>query len=310
MKAAVLHAFGETPVVEEIADPTAGDGQEVVEVVAAGINPVDLFVASGRFYGPTPPLPAPVGSEAVVRRADGSLGYVPKAASGTLAERAVVNTGSVIDLPAGIDPGQAIAAGIAGLAAWGGLEHGARLAAGEKVLVLGASGVVGQIAVQIARAIGAGTVVGAARSATGLERLEGLGLDAVVAIEDGPEWGERLAATVEGGFDVCLDLIWGPPLLVALGAMAPLGRVVQVGNAAAPELSLPAGALRARNLSLIGYSSMRLAPEELAATYGKVADRFASGDAKIELAEFALDEAGSAWALQADSPHRKLIVVP
>jgi len=310
MKAAVLHAFGEAPVVEEYAEPTAGAGQEVVEVVAAGINPVDLLIASGRFYGPTPQLPAPVGSEAVVRRADGSLGYVSKAATGTLAERALVNVGSVIDLPEGIEHGQAIAAGIAGLAAWGGLEHGGRLAAGEKVLVLGASGAVGQIAVQVARVLGAGRVVGAARSAGGIARLERLGLDAVVAIEEGGEWGERLTAAADGGFDVCLDLLWGPPFLAALGAMAPLGRIVQVGNAAAPEVGFPAGALRGRNLSLIGYTSMRLAPETMATTYRSVAARIASGDVKIELDELPLEQVGFAWSRQADSPHRKLIIVP
>jgi NADPH:quinone reductase-like Zn-dependent oxidoreductase len=308
MKAAVLHAFGEIPVAEEFTEPTAGEGEEVVEVVAAGINPVDLTIASGRFYGPPPSLPAPVGSEAVVRRADGRLGYVSKAASGTLAERALVRADAVIDLPERIEPTEAVAAGIAGLAAWGGLEFGARLQAGEGVLVLGASGAVGQIAVQIARSMGAARVVGAARSAEGIARLEGLGLEAVIAIE-GEGLGDRLAAA-DGGFDVCLDLIYGPPLLAALGAMAPLGRVVQIGNAAAPAVELPAGLLRARNLSLIGYSGMRLSPAELAATYRKIADAFAAGEVKIEVEEFPLEEVGSAWARQAASPHRKLIVVP
>jgi len=309
MRAAVLHELGGVPAAEDFAEPVAGPGQEVVEVVAAGINPVDLAIAAGRFYGPPPQLPAPVGSEAVVRRADGRLGYVAKVASGALAERAVVGTDSVIDLLEGIQPGEAIAAGIAGLAAWGGLEHGARLAAGEKVVVLGASGAVGQIAVQAAKVLGAGLVVGAARSAEGIDRLRRLELDATVEIE-GDGLADRLATAAEGGFDVCIDLIYGPALLAALGAMAPLGRVVQIGNAAAPTLELPAGALRARNLSLIGYSSARLSPDEAAATYRKVADRFVAGDLKIELEELSLEEVGSAWSRQAGSPHRKLVVIP
>ncbi len=175
--------------------------------------------------------------------------------------------------------------------------------------MLGASGAVGQIAVQAARAMGAGKVVGAARSPEGIERLEGIGLDAVVSTE-GTDLGERLVAVAEGGFDLCLDLVYGPPLLAALGAMAPLGRIVQVGNAAAPAVELPAGALRARNLSLIGYSSMRLSPDELAATYRKVVGAFAAGEVKIEVERFSIDEVGSAWSRQAGSPHRKLIVVP
>jgi len=309
MKAAVLNAFGETPAVEDLPEPNAESGQEVVEVVAAGVNPVDLTIASGHFYGPLPTLPAAVGSEAVVRRADGSLGYVSKAASGTLAERAMVRAGSVIELPDGIDPAQAIAAGIAGLAAWGSLEHGGSLQTGEKVLVLGASGVVGQIAVQAARVMGAGLVVGSARSQEGIEHLEGLALDAVIPTEV-EDLAERLAAVADGGFDVCVDLVYGPSLLAALGAMASLGRIVQVGNAAAATVELPAGALRARNLSLIGYSSMRLSPDELAMTYRKVIHAFGTGDVRIEVEEFSIDEVGSAWSRQAGSPHRKLIVVP
>lgn len=309
MRAAVLHELGATPVVEGWEEPQAGPGEQVVDVVAAGLNPVDLTIASGRFYGPPPQLPAPVGSEAVVRAGD-SLAYVSKASSGTFADRAAVATEALVELPSGIRPDQAIAAGIAGLAAWGGLALGGGLRAGESVLVLGASGAVGQIAVQAARLLGASRVVAAARSAAGLERAAELGADAAVRLDGGDDLGERLLATAAGGFDVCLDLVYGPALLAALGAMAPLGRVVQVGAAAAPEIVLPAGALRARNSSLVGYTSARLTAAERADIYLEVARGFAAGSLRLETEELPLEQIGDAWASQAGSPHRKLVIVP
>jgi NADPH:quinone reductase-like Zn-dependent oxidoreductase len=310
VKAAVLHGFGQVPVVEECDEPEAGDGEEVLDVIAAGINPVDLAIASGGFYGPRPQLPAPVGSEAVVRGSDGHLSYLAKAVSGTLAERVVVRTDSLIALPEGIPPGQAVAAGLAGLAAWGSLQHGAGLRSGESVLVLGASGAVGQIAIQAARLLGACRVVGAARSEEGLERVAELSVDATVALDGGADLGARLSAAADDGFDVCIDLVYGPPLLASLGAMAPLGRIVQVGSAAAPDVTLPAAALRARNLLLTGYTSARLSPEQRAATYLAVAGAFAAGSVAIEIEEIPLDNAAEAWSRQAGSPHRKLVVVP
>lgn len=309
MRAAVLHEFGATPVVEDWERPQAGAGELVLDVVAAGLNPIDLTIASGRFYGPTPRLPAPVGSEAVVR-VGGSLAYVSRASSGTFAEQAAVDPEALVELPPEIAPGRAIAAGIAGLAAWGGLDHGAALREGERVLVLGASGAVGQIAVQAARLLGAGRVVAAARSKAGLEHAAGLGADATVALDGGEDLGERLAAAAAGGFDVCIDLVYGGPLLAALGAMAPLGRIVQIGSAAAPDLVLPAAGLRSRNLALIGYSAARLSAAEREATYREVLGRFVTGELEIETEEVPLAEIGDAWARQAQSPHRKLIIVP
>src|SRR3954471_10342512 len=169
MRAAILRWYGAPPDVGDFDEPEASDGHEVVEVVAGGLNPVDIRMASGHFYGGTPPLPSVAGREGIGRRADGSLVYFdqPGAAGGSLPGRAPIVSGSAIPLGADIDPALAVAFGIAGLAAWLALEWRAQLREGEAVLVLGASGVVGQIAVQGARLLGAGRVVAAARSEDG-----------------------------------------------------------------------------------------------------------------------------------------------
>ncbi len=166
MRAAVLEVHGQPPSAGEFAEPEAGEEQAVVEVLAAGLNPVDLAIASGAFYGRAPP-PSVVGREGVARLPDGTRAYFESAVApyGSMAERAPIELAAAIPLPEGLDEGLACAIGIAGLAAWLSLEHRAGLRPGETVLVLGASGVVGQVAVQAARLQGAARVVGAARAA-------------------------------------------------------------------------------------------------------------------------------------------------
>src|SRR3954447_7591405 len=182
MRAAILRWYGAPPDVGDFDEPQATDGQEVVEIVAGGLNPVDIRMASGTFYGGTPPLPSIAGREGVGRTPDGKLVYfdAPVPPYGSFAERAPIVRDSEIPLPADIDPALAVSFGIAGLAAWLALDWRAQLREGERVLVLGASGVVGQIAVQGARLLGAGRVVAAARSADGRERAQALGADAAL----------------------------------------------------------------------------------------------------------------------------------
>src|SRR3954469_24784114 len=165
MRAAILRWYGAPPEAGEFDEPESANGSVVVDVVAAGLNPVDIRIASGAFYGGSPPLPSVAGREGVGRTPDGELVYfdAPVAPNGSFAERTLVERANLIPLGADVDPGLAVAFGIAGLAAWLALQWRAQVREGETVLVLGASGVVGQIALQGARLLGAGRVVAAAR---------------------------------------------------------------------------------------------------------------------------------------------------
>ena len=223
MMAVVVRDAGAAPVLEDFDEPVAGDGQTVVDVLAAGLNPVDLaLMGSG-------PLPAVPGNEGVARLAGGGRAYFERAIApfGSFAPRALVATELPIPLPDDLSTADALAIGIAGLAGWLALERAAELAAGESVLVLGASGAVGQIAVQAARLLGAGRVVAAARE---LGSVGDLGADAVVELT-----GDYRAALREAsgeGFDVVVDPLFGEPLEAALTATAPGARLVSLGASA------------------------------------------------------------------------------
>src|SRR4051794_725437 len=207
MQAAVVRSHGSVPVVEEFRDPEPEPGAEVLEIVAGGVNPVDIRIASGTFANERHEPPYVAGKEGVGRRADGSLVYFERSVEpyGAFAERTQLEPGIGYPVPEGLDPGVAVALGIAGLAAWLSLSWRGGLQAGETVLVLGASGVVGQIGVQAAKRLGAARVVAAARDAEALERTRALGADATV-----PLGGDDVAAALReaaggDGYDLVLD---------------------------------------------------------------------------------------------------------
>ncbi|MEA2180648.1 MAG: hypothetical protein QOG77_3945, partial [Solirubrobacteraceae bacterium] len=143
MRAAILREYGQPPEIGDFDDPTASDGNEVVDVLAAGLNPVDILKASGHFYGGNPPLPSVTGTEGIGRLADGRKVYfdAPVSPYGSFSERTLIDPSATYDVPDGLDPALAVVFGIAGLAGWLALEHRARLQEGETVLVLGAGGV-------------------------------------------------------------------------------------------------------------------------------------------------------------------------
>src|SRR3954449_7405082 len=314
MRAAILRWYGAPPDVGDFEEPQTSDGQEIVEIVAGGLNPVDIRMASGHFYGGSPPLPSVAGREGIGRREDGSLVYFdqPVTPWGSFAERTPIVSASAIPLDGEVDPGLAVSFGIAGLAAWLALEWRAQLQQGETVLVLGASGVVGQIAVQAARLLGAGRVVAAARSPEGLDRAKALGADAVVDIAAaGDDLVEALRdAAGDPGADVVVDPVWGEPAAAALDACAPRGRLVQPGESAAPLTTLASAAIRGRSLSLLGHTNFMAPPEVKRAAYERMVQHGAAGELDVQLERVPLDDVRDAWVRQQRSPHHKLVIVP
>lgn len=309
MRAAVLHAAGETPAAEEFPDPSADDGQ-LLEVVCAGLNPVDLSLAAGSSYFSAPEVPSVVGREGVGRLEDGTLVYFDSAVKpfGSIAERVAITPGSGFALPDGADPRQAVAFGIAGLAAWLALEQRAQLREGETVLVLGASGTVGHIAVQAARLLGAGRVVAAARSEAGLRRAADLGADATVRLEG--DLVEALGVAAGDGFDVVVDPLWGEPVAAAIAHCAPRGRVVQLGQSAGASVELSSSAIRGKALSVLGHTNFFVDREIRAAAHERMVEHGMRGELSVEIEAVALDDVGEAWRRQAESPNVKLVLEP
>jgi NADPH:quinone reductase-like Zn-dependent oxidoreductase len=312
MRAAVLPTHGAIPEVVEFRDPAAEPGSEVLGVEASAMNPIDVRIASGAFGRERYEPPYVAGKEGIGRRSDGSLVYFDASRKpfGAFAERTLVDAGSGYPVPSGLDPALAVCLGVSGLAAWLSLEWRGRLAPGETVLVLGASGVVGQIGVQAARLLGAGRVVAAARDEVALERAGSLGADACVRLAGEDVAASLRAASGGDGFDLVLDPLWGEPALAAIAAVKPYGRVVHMGQSAGAEASLTSAAVRNTPIDLLGYTTYRVSEERKAAAYDRLASHAVRGEIRVEIERLGLDDVPSAWRRQMSSPHAKLVVLP
>ncbi len=305
MRAAVLHQPG-VPSPGEFDDPRPDERHEVARVLVAGLNPVDLFIAAGQFG--SLPLPSVAGLEGIAELADARRVYFqrPPAPYGSMAELAPVDPTQTFEVPDDLDPGLAVALGVAGLAAWLPLKERAHLQPGERVLVLGASGVVGRIGVQGAKLLGAGHVVAAARSREALKELRALGADDAVVLEG--DFATALKQAAGGGYDVVLDPLYGPPLEAALAAMAPGGRAVNIGVQAGDTINLPISSFRMH--TLIHHSNGQISYEGRRAAYEEMAAHAAAGRLRVPIERFSLDQVAEAWERQAKGPHRKLVIIP
>jgi len=312
MRAAVIERFGEPPVVRERDEPKA-ESANVIEVTAAPLNPVDLSIATGKFYGGTPPLPYVPGGEGIGHPMSGvpadRVYFRAAPPNGALAERAVAN-GQTVPLPEQVSDGVAAALGTPGIAAYLAITRRAQLQPGETVLVLGASGVLGSIAVQVAKLIGAGRVIAAARDDRALARAKDLGADATVDLKQIEGLTERIREASRGQLQVVIDPIWGAAAVAALEAMSPLGRFVQLGQAAGPEATVKSATVRGRYLSILGYGSFLVPWEEQVVAYRRLVEYAAAGRIKVEVEVLPLEAAPDAWKQQATSPHRKLVLSP
>jgi NADPH2:quinone reductase len=313
VRAAILTEYGRTPQVGDFDEPApTADGQEVAEVLAAGMNPVDISTASGTFYGGSPPLPSVVGREGVVRASSGRTVYIDHSVPpfGSFAERTLIEPDTAYGVPDDLDPALAVCFGIAGLAGWLSLEHRAGLREGETVIVLGSGGVVGQVAIQAARLLGAGRVVAVAREADRLQRASVLGADATVRIGDFDDLAQALREACDGGADVVVDPVWGDPAVAALDALKPFGRLVNLGQSAGATATVASARVRGQTLSILGHTNFAVPHEVRRAAYERMCGHALAGELRVEVERIPLDEAPLAWERQASSPGRKLVVVP
>ena len=296
MRAAQITELGKPP--EAVDRKSEGP----VEVIAVALNPLDLAIAAGRFYGGHPPLPYVPGCEAV-GLLDGRRVYLfgegrGVGRDGFLVERVKFPAQLAVSVPDGIEDAVAAVCGIAGITGWLPLAERAPVRPDDRVVVLGATGTVGSIALQVARLLGAERIVAVGRDPDRLGRARELGADAVVSV-DGDGLAERLREAAGGdGPTLVVDALWGEPVQAAAEAAAPGARIVHVGQSAGPEATFRSATVRGKRLSIIGHSHFALSPEERRQAYLDVAEHVAAGRIRIDVETFLLDEVDAAWTAQ------------
>ncbi|WP_326552372.1 quinone oxidoreductase family protein [Micromonospora sp. NBC_01813] len=317
MSAAVLTGYGEPPVAQPRPRPTPAAGQTLVRVSAAPITPLDLLCASGTSYLGAPALPYVPGVQGVGTLTDGSAVWFPTSAGmapgdGGLAEYAVVAVTNLVPLPDGVDHRLIAALGYSAVAAWSALTSRGGLRAGQDVLVLGASGTVGQAGVQIARLAGARRVTAVCRSTAAADRLRELGADAVVLLradDDVPGLADRIRDAAAGPVDLVLDPLFGVPAAAALRVLRPGGRLVNLGSSAGATAPIESATLRGGALRILGYTNNELNPQQRAAAIAAIAGHAHAGRLTVDHQVRPLAEVAAAWQTQADGTAGSRIVI-
>jgi NADPH:quinone reductase len=306
MYAAVIEAVSTEPVLRVVDRPAVADGEVLIKVSAAGLNPHDLVVAGG--VRGAPPVPYFPGNEGVGRLEDGTRVYFGPTtlAHGTMAQYSAIDRSLVIEIPDELSDAYALGIGVAGTTAWLALDWKARLQPGESVLVLGATGAVGQIAVQAAKLLGASRVVAAGRDRATLDLLLQRGADEVIVLDEGYE--QRLVDRAQGGFALVVDSLYGAPMVAALHATKYGGRLVNLGMRAGRLVELPGLALKGRDL--LTYNGDLPPRETMRAAYQRMVAHVVAGELIVNAELLPLPDIASAWKRQQDSPNTKLVLIP
>lgn len=325
MKAAVIEEVGTIPQYRDFTEPVPGEDEELLTVKAAAIKNIDKSLVAGQHYDRYfAGLPAVVGIDGVGVLADGTrVLTMARKPHGLMAEKSLVNRAQSFTLPDGIDDVTAAALLNPGLSAWFGVHHRAQLQAGQSLLVLGATGVTGQLAIQIAKALGAGRIIAAGRNPEMLEQLPALGADEVISLSQ-PEADlkQTLAALhQQQPFDAVLDYVWGHPAEILLDALTGqhldgdgrLLRYVQIGAMAGAQISLSAATLRSANIQILGQGGgsvpkaemARVMTHHLPALFGLAAE----GKLKIQTMAMPLSQVTEAWQRK-DAAGKRIVLVP
>lgn len=316
MHAAVVHSFDTPPRYTDFTAPVATGSEIMLEVVAAALHPRVRSAADGSHYSSAGALPMVPGVDGVGRTADGELRYfvVDDGRAGSMAEQVVVDRRRTVPLPGGTDPVAVAAAMNPAMSSWVALRRRIEFPPGGSVLVLGATGNAGRLAVQIARHLGAARVIGAGRDAGSLALLPALGADDVVGL-GAQDTAERLGAT-GGEVDVVLDYLWGevtgqamPALLRGRRDRAKALSWIQLGSMAGLELTLPSYLLRAANLTVLGSGQGSVSAAGIVAELPALAAEITAGTLTVDPVPMPLEQVTEAWQTPTQ-PGRRIVLTP
>ena len=309
MKAAIVTVSGRPPVYADFAEPTAGDGEVLVDVAAAPLSHVTRYRASGTHYSSAGSLPFVVGLDGVGRQQGKNGGQrvyfiLPRAPFGSMAARTVVKASHLVALPDGLDDATAAAIAIPAMSSWAALRERSRLEPGQVVLVNGATGISGRLAVQIAKHLGAGKVIATGRNPSMLAALPSLGADGTISlVQEEAALDDAFQKLFSDGVDIVLDYLWGASAERLLAAAAKTSRdakpvrFVQIGSSGGPNISLPATTIRSSGLELIGCGMGSIPFEQMLATVARVFAAAVPHALAITLKILPLAEIESNWAI-------------
>ncbi|WP_414445331.1 quinone oxidoreductase family protein [Burkholderia sp. 22PA0106] len=322
MKAAIVKSAGQAPVYGDFDAPRAAAGSREIRVRAAALSHVTRSRAAGVHYTSEAAgqggafMPFVPGIDGVGEDADGRRVYffAPVAPHGAMAERSVAIDAHCLPLPDALDDVTAAALAIPGMSSWAALKERARLQFGETVLVNGATGSSGRLAVQLAKYLGAGKVIATGRDATALAELTTLGADVIVPLTQDDALDAALREQFSGGVDIVLDYLWGPSAHALLGAAAralpdlAALRYVQIGAIGGSEISLPAAVLRATAITLMGSGIGSVPLPMLIEALRMVLDVAPRAGLRIDAHAVPLAQVGETWA-KTDSRRRTVFTI-
>jgi NADPH:quinone reductase-like Zn-dependent oxidoreductase len=317
MHAAVVTTFDSAPRYQEFPAPVPADEDEMlVDVLAAGLHPRVRSQANGSHYTSTDELPLVPGIDGVGRGPDGRLRYfiLPDTTMGAMAEQTVIDVRRSVVLPDSTDPVAVAAAMNPAMSSWVALRQRVPFQPGQDVLVLGATGSAGQLAVQIARLFGAKNVIAAGRDAGRLAALPALGATATVRLDG--DAGETALGQAAADVDVVIDYLWGEPAAAAMIAVvthrADRGKPlswIQIGSVAGPTAPIPSAALRAARLQIVGSGQGSISAREYVAELPAIAEAITAGTLDVDARAVPLADVEQAWAAAADAKQR-IVLTP
>jgi NADPH:quinone reductase-like Zn-dependent oxidoreductase len=312
MRAAVVTAFGSPPAYREFPVPEpSGPDQVLADVLAAGLHPRVRSQADGSHYTSSGELPLIPGVDGVARTPDGAMRYfiLEDTTMGSMAEQTIIDLRRSVVLADGSDPVAIAAAMNPAMSSWIALRRRISFEPGQSVLVLGATGNAGRLAVQVAKHLGAGHVVAAGRQPGKLAALASLGADVTVTLDGGD------LAKAAADVDVVLDYVWGPPAVEAMTALVthrtdrgqPLSWV-EIGSMAGTSAAIPSAALRAARLQLVGSGQGSVPTRDIVAELSDLAAAVAGGAFRLDARAVPLSGVATAWA--GPGSGQRLVLVP
>jgi NADPH:quinone reductase-like Zn-dependent oxidoreductase len=310
MKAAIVTAAGNAPIYGDFDMPIAKEGEDIISVRAAALSSFTKSRASGAHYSSAGIFPAVAGTDGVGLTQDGRRVYfaMPEVPFGSIAEFCPINSRRCVEIPDSLDDITAAAIANPGMSAWAGLVERAHLVAGETVLVNGATGTAGRIAVQLAKYLGAAKVIATGRNMKELEEVKQIGADIIIPFSLDPlhpsgaqEYEEALKQVFPEGIDVVIDYLWGESAKIAIVALAKTiednsVRFVHVGGASGDvTVDLPGAALRSSALTLMGSGVGSLSRRALVQSISSVFQAVQPAGLHVATREIPLSAVEDVW---------------